>query len=473
MTKSALPYDKTSKESILEHARKMLGKSLWDVYGEAKLVQSGKGGLGNAVEKYHFQYEPNSKSEPDFKEAGVELKCTPLKTASDGSMLSKERLVLNMIDYVEEAAKTFYTSSFWKKNELLLLMFYLHEEGKLPFDVIFKIVRYWKFPETDLKIIKDDWAIIHNKILAGKAHEISEGDTLYLAACTKGSRAGAEMRQQPKSKELAPQRAYSIKSRYVNTIILDSLKHPEMYHDLFVSEQQKKKILKAQETAESVVRSISDYRESETFEQLIERKFSPYYGKTIAEIEKILGVEFGQSKSMAYNVCRAILGIKSKKIAEFEKAEIAIKTIRLEANGNLKEAMSFPNVNYKEIVQEQFWEDSALYEMFTQRFMFIIFGKPAVKNDKQVRLEKVMFWTMPFKDLEQGKILWEDTRAKVAGGNYEKFVKASENPVCHIRPKAQNAADTTEGAQGFQVKKMCYWLNREYVLKLINSAKKA
>lgn len=160
--------------------------------------------------------------------------------------------------------------------------------------------------------------------------------------------------------------------------------------------------------------------------------------------------------------------IRSKKIAEFEKAEIAIKTIRLEANGNLKEAMSFPNVNYKEIVHEHFWEDSALYEMFTQRFMFIIFRKPAVKNDKQVRLEKVMFWTMPFKDLEQGKILWEDTRKKVAGCNYEHFVKASENPVCHIRPKAQNAADTTEGVQGFQVKKMCYWLNREYVLRQIS-----
>jgi DNA mismatch repair protein MutH len=153
MKATTLPYDKNSKESILEHARKMLGKTLWQVYGNARLVQSGKGGLGNAVEKYHFQYEPNSKSEPDFKEAGVELKCTPLKTASDGSMLSKERLVLNMIDYVEEATKTFYTSSFWKKNELLLLMFYLHEEGKLPFDVIFKIVRYWNFPETDLKIM--------------------------------------------------------------------------------------------------------------------------------------------------------------------------------------------------------------------------------------------------------------------------------------------------------------------------------
>ena len=467
MSGQTSPYDRKSKDSILEHAQRMLGKTLWEMYGEARLLDTGKGSLGNAVEKYHFQYEPNSKSEPDFKEAGVELKCTPLKKASDGSMLSKERLVLNVIDYIEEATKTFDTSSFWKKNALLLLMFYLHEEGKLPYDLIFKIVRYWNFPETDLKIIRDDWTIIHNKILAGKAHEISEGDTLYLAACTKGSKAGAQMRRQPKSDKLAPQRAYSIKSKYVNTIILDSLNHPEMHKGLFISEQQKRKILKVQENAESVVRSIYDYRESETFEQLIERKFSPYYGKTIAEVEKMLDVEFSQSKAMAYDVCKAILGIKSKKIAEFEKAEIAIKTIRLEANGNLKEAMSFPNVNYKEIVHEHFWEDSALYEMFTQRFLFIIFRKPAVKNDKQVRLEKVMFWTMPFEDLKQGKILWNDTRTKVEAGNYEHFMKSSENPVCHIRPKAQNAADTTEGAQGFQVKKMCYWLNREYVLRRI------
>ena len=467
MNESTLPYDKNSKESILEHARKMLGKTLWQMYGDARLVQSGKGGLGNAIEKYHFQYEPNSKSEPDFKEAGVELKCTPLKTASDGSMLSKERLVLNVIDYVEEAAKTFYTSSFWKKNELLLLMFYLHEEGKLPFDVIFKIIRYWKFPETDLKIIKDDWAIIHNKILAGKAHEISEGDTLYLAACTKGSRAGAEMRQQPKSTELAPQRAYSIKSRYVNTIILDSLKHPEMYHDLFISERQKKKILKAQETAESIVRSISDYQESETFEQLIERKFAKYYGKTIAEIEDDLGIDVGLGKAMAYNVCRAIFGIKSKKIAEFEKAEIAIKTIRLDANGSLKESMSFPNVRYKEIVQETDWENSALYELFTQRFLFVVFRKPPQKNDKLVKLEKVMFWSMPVKDLEYGEKLWLDTKTKVANADYDHFTGHGDNPVCHIRPKARNAADTTEGPQGFMVKKKCYWLNNDYVLKQI------
>lgn len=461
-----LPYDKRSKESILKHARLLLGKSLWQLHPEARQIQSGKGGLGNAVEKYHFGYDPNSKSEADFAEAGIELKCTPLKRLPDGSMVSKERLVLNMIDYVEESKKTFYESSFWKKNELLLLMFYLHEEFKLSFDELFKIIRLWNFPETDLKIIKDDWTVIHNKILAGKAHELSEGDTFYLAACTKGSKAGAEMREQPNSSEKAPQRAYSIKSKYINSIILDSLKHPEMFNDVYMSEKQRQKIEMAIADTESIVRDVKDYQEDETFEQLIERKFKKFYGKTIAEIEVEAGVNLGQSKSMAYNACRAILGVKANKIAEFEKAGIAIKTIRLEQNGNLKEAMSFPNVNYKEIVQEDSWENSALYEMFTQRFLFVVFRKPEQKNDKEVRLEKVMFWTMPVGDLKQGKILWEDTQFKVNMGDYDHFMKTADNPVCHIRPKAQNAADTTESAQGQQVKKMCYWLNREYVKKL-------
>lgn len=467
MTDLDLPYDKHSKESILKYAQLLLGKSLWELHPEAKQIQSGKGGLGNAVEKFHFKYDPNSKSEADFAEAGIELKCTPLKRLPDGSMVSKERLVLNMIDYVEESKKNFYESSFWKKNELLLLMFYLHEELKLSFDELFKIIRLWNFPETDLKIIKDDWTVIHNKILAGKAHELSEGDTFYLAACTKGSKAGAEMREQPNSNEKAPQRAYSIKSKYINSIILDSLKYPEMFNDVYMSDKQRQKIEKSLADTESVVRDVRDYNDGETFEQLIERKFSKFYGKTIAQIETELNVNFGQAKSMAYNVCRAILGVKANKIAEFEKAGIAIKTIRLEQNGNLKESMSFPNVNYKEIVEEDCWENSALYEMFTQRFLFVVFRKPEIKNDKEARLEKVMFWTMPTKDLEQGRILWQDTRDKVAAGNYEHFIKSSDNPVCHIRPKAQNAADTTESAQGFQVKKMCYWLNREYVVKTI------
>lgn len=468
-----MEYNRKSKNSIFNHALLLLGKSLRELHPDIE-SESGKGGLGIAVEENHFDYKRNTDPHPDFKEAGVELKTTSLKKNADGSMVSKDKLVLNIFDYVYEAKKEFYTSSFWEKNNFLLLMFYLYEKEKLPIDRVFYIVRNWDFSKiskTDLKIIQDDWNVIHNKICEGKADEISEGDTLYLAACTKGSKANAEMRKQYNSKKLAPQRAYAIKSRYVNTIILDSLKHPNVHTKLFLSDKKIKSILKMQQEMGRAVRSISSYKKDETFEQLIERKFSKYYGKSILEIERKLHVKFGRSKSMAYNVCRAILGVNTKKIAELENAEIAIKTIRLQPNGTLKESMSFPNIRYKEVLMEKEWEDSALYKLFSQRFLFIIFRKMKGLGDKSVRLEKIKFWTMPKADYEYVERLWDDTKEKISQGKYNCFMKASENAVCHIRPKARNAADTTEGAQGFRVKKMSYWLNREYVLKQITNEK--
>lgn len=85
-----LPYDKTDPKSIERYAKKLIGKTFQDVlnesiYSNSKVGdESGKygdekrkGGLGNLLEKYYFGYEVNSDSEPDFKEAGVELKVSP------------------------------------------------------------------------------------------------------------------------------------------------------------------------------------------------------------------------------------------------------------------------------------------------------------------------------------------------------------------------------------------------------------
>src|SRR5690606_30893408 len=145
---------------------------------DEKLIRlAGKGGFGNMVEELYFKYKPNSEAQPDFPEAGIELKTTPLKKISKG-LVSKERLVFNIINYMQEHREVFRSSSFWKKNSELLLMFYLHDREKVPLDYIFKIIRLWRFPERDLKIIIDDWNTIVNKIRAGKAHELSEGDTM-------------------------------------------------------------------------------------------------------------------------------------------------------------------------------------------------------------------------------------------------------------------------------------------------------
>ena len=274
-----MDYDVNSRQSILEHAKLLLDKSLKDLYPNSSVLNEGKGGLGQSVEKYHFNYNPNSDSAPDFEEAGVELKCTPLKMLKDGNMVSKERLVLNIIDYVKEGDKTFETSSFWKKNQFLLLLFYLYEKDKSYLELLFKLIRYWEFPETDLKIIRDDWNKIVKKIREGKAQEISEGDTLFLGACMKGSRSNDNLRTQfIENKPKAQQRAYSLKSVYLNSILQDSILDASISHALVMNdsymEKLKNKLSKMASERSDVVKSINEYKNNETFEDLIIRKFS-------------------------------------------------------------------------------------------------------------------------------------------------------------------------------------------------------
>jgi len=463
-------YDKKAKDSILAHARKLLGKSIHDLYPDAKPLNTGKGNLGQSVEVYHFGYDINGNAEADFSEAGVELKCTPLKQLRDGSMVSKERLVLNIINYVEEFDKTFETSSFMLKNTLLLLMFYLHIKGIDNLDLIFKIIRFWSIPKEDIKIFMDDWNVIHEKIVKGLAHELSEGDTLYLAACVKGAKGRANKKSQKVGNILADQRAYSIKSTYLNHIVVDSLSHPEMIDGLTMTPQNLKAIEKKKTEFGSIVRSVKAYKHGETFEQLVERLFKPFVGLSIVEIAKKLNVPISTSpKAISYSVCRAILGVKERKIAEFEKAGLQFKTIRLEPNGKLKEAMSFQTIKYNEIVNEDEWEQSDWYDtIVSHRFFFIVFRKMKCGLPTDAVLERVFFWSMPRRDIDAVETFWRDTRDKVRSGDYIHFIKSTEHPVCHVRPKAKKADDMMETPQGGKAKKLCYWLNRKYVLDIVN-----
>lgn len=460
-------YDKTSVQSIYEYGLKLLGHSLRELHPNATLY-SGKGGLGTSVEVYHYDYLPNSESRPDFLEAGVELKCTPLKLLKDRSMASKERLVLNVINYIVEANNSFEGSTFWNKNKLLLLMFYLHESGVDPLDMLFKLIRLWKFPEEDLKIIKDDWTKIHSMILEGKADELNEGVTFYLAPCMKGTKAGAQLKQQPFSEKPAQQRAYSLKSGYVNKILLESYLDENLRQQLHLS-LKRVEALQKKYSAESVVKSIKAYQHGETFEQLIERKMKPYYGKTVSEIVKTFGVNLNlSSKDFSYQVCTAILGVKSKRILEFENAGITLKTIAIEANRDyIKESMSFPYIRFVDIVAQE-WEDSDWYGMLTSKFFFVVFRKAANNKKNTMTLEKVFFWNMPNKDLKVAEHLWSDTKQKVLDGDYDSFITTKTHPVCHVRPHGTKG-QTVATPQGTRVQPKCFWLNNDYILNVVKT----
>jgi DNA mismatch repair protein MutH len=460
-----LSYDPKSASSILKYGELLLGHSLKELHPNAHLFK-GKGGLGNSVEYFHYEYEPNSEAEPDFAEAGLELKCTPLKLLKDHSMAAKERLVLNIINYIEEAEKTFETSSFLHKNNFLLLMFYLHESGVDPVDMLFKLIRTWKFPNKDLKIIEDDWRKIHSMILNGKADELTEGLTFYLAACMKGSKAGEDMRQQPFSATLAQQRAYSLKQGYVNKIILESYLDANIQHQLNLTPKRLKNLQKKY-SSDSIAKSLRSYRREETFEQMIERKMKPFYGKTVSQISKKTRVTLNpSSKDLSYNVCRAIFGVKTRKIQEFENAGVSLKSVVLEANRDyVKESMSFPYIRFVDIVNQE-WEESEWYRLLTSKFFFVVFRKSADGKKNNMKLEKVFFWNMPYSDLSVAEELWGDTKHKVEQGDYNNFITTKAHKICHVRPHGTKGQSVLT-PQGIRVQPKCFWLNNNYILNIV------
>jgi DNA mismatch repair protein MutH len=432
-TNAPLPYDKTDPKSIEEHAKKLLNTTLRKVVGEetASVMIRGKGGMGNLVELLHFRYKPNSKSEPDFPEAGVELKVAALKRTRKGYS-------------PKEHSCSFETSSFWRKNSLLLLMFYLFDKDVDDIDRIFKLIGLWNFPETDLKIIRDDWNKIVQKIREGRAHEISEGDTLYLGACTKG-KDKTSTRVQPFSDVPAMQRAFSLKTTYVQSII-------RKWNNIPLD-------------VEPAVRFVKEYRKGETFEELIVKRFKPFYGKSEKELVKELGLSGSGAKSRYYLIAKAIMGVSKQHVEEFVKAGVEMKTIRLEKSGSLKESMSFAQIKYKEIINEE-WEESYWHGVLTKRFFFVVFKKDAAGD---WRLHKVKFWSMPWEDLEIARRFWEDTKAKIIRGDYEHFLKISDDMICHVRPKGVDNNDLMETPQGDLQKKKCYWLNASYIKRIQNS----
>lgn len=454
-------YDKYSADSIIDFAKKIKGKTLRDVCGEdiENHLYCGKGNFGQLLEKFYFGYEPNSDSNPDFLEAGMELKTSPLKTLMNGRLVSKERLVLNIINYLEVHKETFEKSSFWKKNSHLLLVFYLHEKDTDVLDYLIKLVDEWKYPPEDLKIIKHDWELIKKKINDGKAHELSEGDTFYLGACTKGSTALKSYRKQPKNKNVkAKQRAFSLKQGYVNHIIAN-IAHKEIGNF--------GRIIKRPEILDEV----------QSIEDLVISKFKPFYDKNVMQIEQSLGLELNSnSKSYFAQITNAMLGLQlGQKIEEFEKADIIVKTVRLNENNMPREDISFPTFKYEELIKTD-WEDSDFKNILERKFFFVFYQ---FQGDI-LYLKKAMFWNMSQSDIVEAKGVWEIMKEKVAKGmiirsvnqsgrRFTHFPKKSENRISHVRPHARNADDTyilpvTDKLTGVnKYTKHCFWLNASYV----------
>ncbi|MBC1345261.1 restriction endonuclease, partial [Listeria welshimeri] len=180
-----------------------------------------------------------------------------------------------------------------------------------------------------------------------KAHELSEGDTVYLGACTKGATAEKSLRSQFYNAEVpAKRRAFCLKQGYMTYLI-----NKYIFGDI--------------DTYDKIIKQTEDMYELD-FESYVLEKINKFVGRNVQELGGLFGIE---NKELAKNyysqLAFAMLGIKSNNAEEFVKANIVVKTIRFTEKNRLEESMSFPTINFKEFAKEE-WEDSTAYNYFSE-----------------------------------------------------------------------------------------------------------
>lgn len=486
-------YDDKNPVSIEVYAKKLIGKTFLDIIKEADLNPEikleiidkygnpkRKGGLGNLLEEIYFGYKANSNQQADFHEAGVELKVSPYEISKRGKFIAGERLVITMISYEKPIELNFSDSKILDKIGLILLVYYLRDKS-LGNNLLYPIdfVSLFSPPAEDMEIIKNDYRKIAERIREGNAHLLSESDTLYLAASTKGATALKSTVEQYYNPSVpARKRAFSFKNSYMTYVL---------------NEYLRKDVI----TYEPIVKDIEILKEK-SFEEYITERIDSYKGSTDIELCQLLGREYNNNKSQWVDLAYRMLGIKSNKAEEFAKANIVVKAIRIEEDGRMIESSSLPTIKLKEFVEEE-WEESTLYSYFEQtKFLFVIFRK---SGDKYT-LKGSQLWNMPLDDLES-KVRpgWEKVRETIVNGvqftlkqNKKKkiivennLMKKSENPVIHIRPHSPKRfylfedgttlgdgtfAHGEELPDGRWMTKQSFWINNDYILNQLDKSLK-
>lgn len=463
----------------MRHARKLEGRTLREainvlvppkelggVMEEAAKYCTGKakGKFGNAIEAGHFYYRPNSDKEPDL--GWAELKCTGLKRVKSGrgtKLSAKERLVICMInfgggDQEEEKSilkETFDTSHAKKKLSSLVLVFYEYAKGTAVLDLKVLLVDHWMPDATELRMIREDWEVIKSYVEAGDAHLISESLTNILGACTKGAKATDRVKQ-ANSKETAKPRAFALKQAFVTQI-----------YERLLSQRTGSK----SPEPEIHLDGMNLYRKAkDRFEDFVTKRLNKYAGKTTVQICDELGItgKFESKDKHARRMRKFLNKIlsgsqdqESDNLAEFKNTGLQIKTVRLKTNGMPAEAVSFPHFKYDELAVETVWEDSELYGMLTNRFLFIFLREMGESKDPV--FERAAFHSLSEADLDEAEVAWKLAVEKARECLYEEMPGQKANRVIHVRP---HDSKSRYGKDPSIEKHRCFWLNQSYIKQI-------
>ena len=430
-------YDPHSVVSIFSYAKDLKGHTLADKCHSDILEKSyaGKGNFGQYLEKFYFGFNPNNNPAPDFSYVDVELKSGAIIETSKG-FRAKERLSIGIINFSDIVEESFESSHVWKKLRKPLLVFHVYKKGEDPRNYKVNNVTIVEYTNSEIAQIRDDWHLVKNKIVNGKAHEISGGDTLFLEAATTGGK-NQKYIQQPFSSELAHPRRFALKPAFVTTLLKKEI---YLVEEEIVSPLVEEEIVSPQTFLINKLKEYKDISLDEAISMLnIEKSTQKNFISKVSKklVEKILLDEYSE------NI--------------FESLELIHKTCRV-FDGKLKENISFPYMKYDELVQKE-WEESDLHQIIESKFMFVFWEN--INNE--FYLKKITFWNAPPKEVLEAKRIWEKTKQLILDKQADNLPKTKESYFVHVRPHGRDSNDKYPTHYGVNVKKQSFWIHKKYI----------
>lgn len=215
-------------------------------------------------------------------------------------------------------------------------------------------------------------------------------------------------------------------------------------------------------------------------EENLKHKLEIYYGLSFDELASRVGLNASliKGKASTVNIVNKLIneiGISTKRFQQEKGIILSIKSVKLKENGVPKESMSFEQINFHEVVQED-WEYSFIRKKFLNTaFCFFVFQE----INKEVYFKGIKIWKMP-EELIEDKVhsFWKKLRVvlevgvvieKRKYGSVNNLPSSTENSVMHVRPKARDSNDKVELPCGQLITKQAYWLNAAFIAKILKN----
>lgn len=335
-----------SIEELLEKTKGLIGKTFGEIdkQGLLRTMKNDKGLLGKVVETGFYGYPLNNSAQADFANLGVELKVSGFRTLQKGDWSAKERISLSQIHYEKIVNEEFDFSSVITKSRKLLFVWYEYIKGVDKKDFVIRDFQLYDLTKVE-PIIRNDYKMIQDKVKAGLAHKLSEGDSVILGAATKG--AAGQTQDQPCSPIKAPTRAFSLKNSFIRGVLLEH---------------------RQGQTAQLTTLLAP--------EAWVWNKVKPYKGVKQLDILKMIDPAYvinKTPKNLNDMLTRLIIGSKEElaKHEIFSKSTYQIKNIPIEHDYTPIEKGTFHTLNINHF--EDMWEESE-WKLFFEESTFLYIG---------------------------------------------------------------------------------------------------